>query len=237
MASLNLVNIDLLFQSHIITDLIQSFLDELPRLCESSYTPTATDMFYLIETTCSGVRDCVISQQSGTYRVVDFTSLGLGSSKTWLHQCENMSVVMFAVDLCCYDVCDMILDAREAIPQNILRQTLDFFRSVVTSRWLVRQHILLILMNKDIFGEKLNHVPLSDAWPSYNGGPDVESATAYIIDLFAKVADHASRPQCFEMFTHFLNLEDSKDPALIQAMLSIARDSVITADQHDCGLL
>ena len=99
--------------------------------------------------------------------------------------------------------------------QNLLRESLVLFESVVNSRWFSRTSIILFLTGVDEFKAKLpqvscsfhsffprylgfyssRQVPLSRYFPEYTGGVDVNKAVKYILWRFMQ-ANHARLSVC-----------------------------------------
>ena len=66
-------------------------------------------------------------------------------------------------------------------------ESLVLFDSVVNSRWFVRTSIILFLNKVDLFRSKLGRIPLSNYFPDYSGGNDVNRAAKYLLWRFNQV--------------------------------------------------
>ena len=73
------------------------------------------------------------------------------------------------------------------ILQNRMMESLVLFDSVVNSRWFVRTSIILFLNKVDLFKVKLARSPLSNYFPDYSGGNDVNRAAKYLLWRFNQV--------------------------------------------------
>lgn len=102
--------------------------------------------------------------------------------KKWIHQFEDSISIIFFVDLSQYD--EVLLEESD---QNRIEETLLLFDSVVNSRWFSRTSIILLLCNVGYFREKLKHKPLSNYFPDYSGGDDVNRASKYLLWRFSQV--------------------------------------------------
>ena len=71
--------------------------------------------------------------------------------------------------------------------QNRMMESLVLFDSVVNSRWFVRTSIILFLNKVDLFKVKLARSPLSNYFPDYSGGNDVNRAAKYLLWRFNQV--------------------------------------------------
>jgi len=66
-------------------------------------------------------------------------------------------------------------------------ESLVLFDSVVNSRWFMRTSIILFLNKVDLFKQKLARSPLSNYFPDYQGGNDVNRAAKYLLWRFNQV--------------------------------------------------
>ena len=87
-----------------------------------------------------------------------------------------MTSVIFCVALSEYD--QVLLEDSN---QNRMAESLVLFESIINSRWFQRSSIILFLNKIDIFKQKLARRPLSDYFPEYTGGDDVNKAAKYIL--------------------------------------------------------
>jgi len=71
--------------------------------------------------------------------------------------------------------------------QNRMMESLTLFDSVVNSRWFMRTSIILFLNKVDLFKQKLGRSPLSNYFPDYSGGNDVNRAAKYLLWRFNQV--------------------------------------------------
>jgi guanine nucleotide-binding protein G(i) subunit alpha len=73
------------------------------------------------------------------------------------------------------------------VGQNRMMESLVLFDSVVNSRWFMRTSIILFLNKVDLFRQKLGRSPLSNYFPDYSGGNDVNRAAKYLLWRFNQV--------------------------------------------------
>ncbi|KAF2804079.1 P-loop containing nucleoside triphosphate hydrolase protein [Mytilinidion resinicola] len=119
------------------------------------------------------------------YRVFDIVDLNSVKRK-WAHYFEDITWIIFAVDLACYDQ-----PLLEHSSQSEMMEVLTYFDSIVNSRFN-GTYIHLFLNNYDKLEEKLGRIPLSNYFPDYSGGNDVRKAAEYILSRFNQV-NHAHR--------------------------------------------
>lgn len=73
------------------------------------------------------------------------------------------------------------------VSKNRMMESLVLFDSVVNSRWFMRTSIILFLNKVDLFKDKLARSPLSNYFPDYSGGNDVNRAAKYLLWRFNQV--------------------------------------------------
>jgi guanine nucleotide-binding protein G(i) subunit alpha len=102
--------------------------------------------------------------------------------KKWIHQFENVTSIIWSVDLCGYD--QVLLDESNT---NQMMENLVLFDSVVNSRWFMRTSIILLFWNVGLFRAKLARSALSNSFPDYSGGNDFNRAAKYLLWRFNQV--------------------------------------------------
>lgn len=121
--------------------------------------------------------------------------------KKWIHCFENVTSIIFCVALSEYD--QVLLEESSQVSyvaysqfqsdkmlmhiQNRMMESLVLFDSVVNSRWFMRTSIILFLNKVDLFKSKLARSPLSNYFPDYSGGNDVNRAAKYLLWRFNQV--------------------------------------------------
>jgi guanine nucleotide-binding protein G(i) subunit alpha len=68
-----------------------------------------------------------------------------------------------------------------------MMESLVLFDSVVNSRWFMRTSIILFLNKVDLFRQKLGRSPLSNYFPDYSGGNNINRASKYLLWRFNQV--------------------------------------------------
>lgn len=122
--------------------------------------------------------------------------------KKWIHCFENVTSIIFCVALSEYDqvlleesnqvcLCHLRRQRLTQSPayqsQNRMMESLVLFDSVVNSRWFMRTSIILFLNKVDLFRQKLGRSPLSNYFPDYSGGNDINRASKYLLWRFNQV--------------------------------------------------
>lgn len=105
-----------------------------------------------------------------------------GERKKWIHCFENITSIIFVVDLDSYD--ETLL---EETSQNRMMDSLLLFEAVVNSPSFSRTSIILLLNNTAEFEQKLAKAPLNNYFPEYSGRNDVNEAAKYLLWRFNQV--------------------------------------------------
>lgn len=135
--------------------------------------------------------------------------------KKWIHCFENVMSIIFVVNLADYD--QVLLEESS---QNRMIESLELFDSVVNSRWFMNTSIILFLSNVPQFKRKLAYSPLSNYFPDYSGGNDVNRAAKYILWRFNQV----NRAH-LQLFPHLII--DPNDPWNIQLVLAAVKETIL----------
>jgi len=144
--------------------------------------------------------------------------------KKWIHLFENATSIIFCVDLACYD--RVLLEDLNA---NRMMVSLALFDSVVNSRWFMHTSIILLFCNVGLFRQKLGCFPLSNYFPDYSGGNDVNRASKYILWRFIKVnrAD----------LTIYPHLTENSDASNVRLVFGAIKETVMQTALRDSGIL
>jgi guanine nucleotide-binding protein G(i) subunit alpha len=134
--------------------------------------------------------------------------------KKWIHQFENVTGIIFSVDLSCYNQ-----QLLEEPSQNRLMESLVLFDSVVNSPWFMRTSIILYFWNVALFKQKIARDPLDKYFPDYRGGNDLNRAAKYLLWRFNQV----NRAK-LNMFPHLCEVSD---PSNIRLMFAAIKETVL----------
>jgi len=99
--------------------------------------------------------------------------------RNWIYGFENYPAVVFVVSLAEYA---RLLVEDESIYK--IHDSLTLFKTVVNTRWLKKSRFVLIFTMNDLFEKMLQDLSLSETFPDYRGGPDVNAATDFIVNKF-----------------------------------------------------
>jgi guanine nucleotide-binding protein G(i) subunit alpha len=132
----------------------------------------------------------------------------LSERKKWIHQFENVTSIIFMVDLCCYN------QVHEGTTHTRMIETLVLFDSVVNSRWFLNTSITLLLTNVSRFKQKLGKDPLNNYFLDYSGGNDVNQAAKYLAWRFNQV----NRAH-LDLYPRLLEMTDTSNIRLVFAAI------------------
>ena len=108
--------------------------------------------------------------------------------KKWVHCFENVGAILFTVDIASYD--QLLFEDETA---NRVTEALTLFDSIVNSRWFINTTFALLFTKYDRLAAKLKASPLKNYCPDFEGGDDLEEATAYITNKFVSLSQQDDR--------------------------------------------
>lgn len=88
---------------------------------------------------------------------------------------------------------------------NRMQEALVLFDSICNSRWFVRTSIILFLNKIDLFREKITRSPISNFFPDYTGGTDLQAACDYFSSRFVGLNQSSAK----QIYTHFTCATDA----------------------------
>lgn len=200
-------------------------MENIDRIAEPDYVPTDADILHLPASVFqeTGIREMKLTMGLLTLEVL---TIGEQESerKKWLHLFENLTLIIFVVDLCLYD------QKIEGQPDhNQLQETLVLFDAIVNSRWFRRTSIILLLNKSDLFKTRLRESPMSNHFPDYQGGDNVDKAVRYISQRF-------NRLNCAHL-PLYMFLAASTDVSFLRFVFSTMSDTLLHNALKDLKLI
>ncbi|KAJ5917715.1 hypothetical protein N7466_011269 [Penicillium verhagenii] len=200
----------------------QRFFDEAKRITSPDYIPDVSDVLRA-RTKTTGIYETRFTM--GQLSIHMFDVGGQRSErKKWIHCFENVTSIIFCVALSEYD--QMLLEESN---QNRMMESLVLFDSVVNSRWFMRTSIILFLNKVDLFRQKLPRSPLSNYFPDYSGGNDVNRAAKYLLWRFNQV----NRAH-LNLYPH---LTQATDTTNIRLVFAAVKETILQNALKDSGIL
>lgn len=198
------------------------FFDEVKRIAGPDYTPTEADVLRA-RTKTTGIYETRFTM--GQLSIHMFDVGGQRSErKKWIHCFENVTSIIFCVALSEYD--QVLLEESN---QNRMMESLVLFDSVINSRWFMRTSIILFLNKVDLFKIKLARSPLSNYFPDYSGGNDVNRAAKYLLWRFNQV-NRAN----LNLYPH---LTQATDTTNIRLVFAAVKETILQNALKDSGIL
>ncbi|KAL7273046.1 Guanine nucleotide-binding protein alpha-2 subunit [Rhizina undulata] len=198
------------------------FFEEAPRMSHRDYIPTEADVLRA-RTKTTGIYETRFTM--GQLSIHMFDVGGQRSErKKWIHCFEAVTSIIFCVALSEYD--QVLLEESN---QNRMMESLVLFDSVVNSRWFARTSIILFLNKVDLFKQKLSRSPLSNYFPDYSGGHDVNRAAKYLLWRFNQV----NRAH-LNLYPH---LTQATDTSNIRLVFAAVKETILQNALKDSGIL
>jgi len=92
-----------------------------------------------------------------------------------------------------------------------MAESLRLFSDICNHQWFLDSAIILFLNKSDVFSEKVQHIPITCAFPEYTGPPtDFESASEYIQAQFLDVVQN-KRKRIYPFITCATNTDNFKN--------------------------
>ncbi|KAF3767381.1 hypothetical protein M406DRAFT_89898 [Cryphonectria parasitica EP155] len=205
-----------------LMDSAEYFFEQAQRIVRQDYLPNEMDVLRA-RTKTTGIYETRF--QMGQLSIHMFDVGGQRSErKKWIHCFENVTSIIFCVALSEYD--QVLLEESS---QNRMMESLLLFDSVVNSRWFVRTSIILFLNKVDIFKQKLGRSPLSNYFPDYSGGNDVNKAAKYLLWRFNQV----NRAH-LNLYPH---LTQATDTSNIRLVFAAVKETILNNALKDSGIL
>eukprot|EP01103_Thecamoeba_quadrilineata_P017736 TRINITY_DN6431_c0_g1_i1.p1 TRINITY_DN6431_c0_g1~~TRINITY_DN6431_c0_g1_i1.p1 ORF type:complete len:341 (+),score=51.81 TRINITY_DN6431_c0_g1_i1:122-1144(+) len=173
-------------------DSLRFYLDEIDRIAAPDYKPAVKDVL-LSRTRTTGISEIRFEENGQRYLFVDVGGQR-SERKKWIHQFQDVVVVIFCVALSEYD---QVLDEDRL--KNRMHEAASLFEDICNSRWFVETKIILFFTKEDLFREKIMRVDLKCCFPTYVGGLDYDRALSFIKDHFNQLNRNPGKP--LEMHT------------------------------------
>ena len=165
---------------------MDSYLSSIKRIAAKDYIPSDKDVLHSrVKTTGITETTFVIEDLSNSgpmnWKVYDCGGTR-SERKIWIHCFENAQVILFTVDMGCYD---QLLYEDEAV--NRMQEAITLFDSIVNSRWFVKTQVVLCFTKQAKMAAKLKKSPIVQYWPAADvitDPLDVTMVTDFIVEHF-----------------------------------------------------
>ncbi|KAH0534196.1 hypothetical protein FGG08_007207 [Glutinoglossum americanum] len=193
-----------------LMDSAQYFFEEIKRIVKPDYTPTEADV---LKACTTGIREYPFTMGALRMHIIDIGEQR-SEKKKWIPQFDGITTIIFVVNLGSYNE---ILPGKSN--QTGMMESLVLFDSVVNSRLFQATSIVLFLSNVSGFESKLARFPLSNYFPDYSGGNDVNRAAKYILCRFNQV--NRAHPN---LYPHLTNADDTSN---IRLVFAVVKETII----------
>ena len=204
-------------------DSAEYFLNEAKRIFCPDYIPTVQDILK------TRVRTIGVMNTKFFYKELYFEIIDVGGQRSerrkWLRCFEGVTAIIFCTALSEYD---LVLEEDEDV--NRMEESLKLYDRICNNRLFTVTSIIIFLNKRDIFMDKIRHIPLTVCFPEYEGPNTYEAGTTYIKDKFEALNKSRHRK---EIYSHLTCATDTRN---IQYVFDVATDVIIKVNQKECGL-
>lgn len=179
-------------------------MKEFDRLRSPNVVPTDQDILRCRHRT-TGVIETTFEIGEQRFRMVDVGGQR-SERRKWINCFENVSAIIFFVSLAEYN---LMLEEDETVLR--IEESANLFRQLITNRWFSGIDVLLFLNKIDLFQEKIKHIPLTVAYPSYSGPQEYEPSAHFIRKKFEALNDNPKRV----IYSSLVCATDSKNIAIV----------------------
>jgi GTPase SAR1 family protein len=204
-----------------LTDSAAYYFDAIPRILAVDYVPTPQDILR------SRVRTQAVVELRFTYSDLNFRMFDVGGQRNerrkWIHCFQDVTAVIFVVGISEYD-----LTLLEDTKQKRMPESLWLFNNIYNAEWFKSTNMILFLNKTDLFEHKLCvlRIPLTEAFPEYTGGFDLEAGKAYVQDKFmeGKLRPDQAQLDSRIVYSHFTAATDTEN---IKTVFTAVKDTIL----------
>lgn len=210
-----------------LTDSVQYFLDNLPRIAVTDYVPTLKDILYCRKTT-KGVIEFNIEIDKVPFLFVD-----VGGQRTqrqkWFQCFESVTAILFLASTSEYD--QVLLEDRRT---NRLEESRKIFDTIVNNKIFSTISVILFLNKMDLLETKVKHSDISKHFEDFSeitlvgeyapgfGGEwgNIEDVKKFILYYFLSARRFRQKP----LYHHFTTAVDTNN---IKTVFRDVKDTIL----------
>jgi len=193
------------------------YFSDLERLFDPHYLPNERDIIH-----CQAVTTGIIETHfSLGYYEVSMVDVGGRRSerRKWIHCFQDVTSILFIVSLSGYDRC-----LAEDWGVNQMQDAMALWDSICHSRWFKSTSIILFLNKYDLFEKKVQHSPIKNFFPDYEGEPgDPRAGRDYFRRQFSRLAQKANAKER-EVYIH---ITVATDTAMLRVVMTTVEDIIM----------
>lgn len=152
----------------------------MARYGEPNFLPNNDDMVR-IRLPTTGIAEHSFRIKKIWLRIVDVGGQQ-SERRKWIHCFDCVKSIIFLTALNEYDM--YFHHESQYHGKTRMQESLDLFKLISQIKILANASFILFLNKKDLFEEKIAHVPLKDFFPEYDGPNEVVEAGNFIRQLF-----------------------------------------------------
>lgn len=216
-----------------LIDSAHYFMNDLERCTAKDFQPNEQDILRARKQT-TGITETKFLISGYTYNLIDVGGQR-SERRKWIHCFENVTAVLFLVGVSEYD--QMLL---EDASMNRFNEALSLFSTMIHSKWFLKTSMIIFLNKIDILKEKLKVRPLQDFFPEYTGGSNIDTAIAFMDQLFRDIALHPPvgvTPGDGPPKKIYIHPTCAVDTDHMRAVLKSVRDIIIRKALQSAGVL
>ena len=214
-----------------LTDSTEYFLKRIHDVVSPTYVPSQQDILRARART-SGIVETSFVIDNNHFKMYDVGGQR-NERKKWIHCFESVTAVLFVVALSEYD--QLLFEDENT---NRMVEAANLFDEICNSAWFRQVSIILFLNKKDLFAEKVKHVPITvcPSFVDYPGPQDDSPESAFIEaadfikDYFLSLNKHEDNRG---LYTHVTCATDTEN---IKVVFNAVQDIVIKEALKKSGL-
>jgi len=178
------------------------FFSHLDRISQPGYRPNHEDILCSRRLTV-GAEEIEFVHDGVQYLVIDVGGQR-GEREKWIDYFQNNHAVIFFVAISEYD--------QKLAEDNVtsrMAESLRLFSDICIHPWFLDSAIILFLNKSDMFREKIQHIPITCAFPDYTGPNEFDAASEYIQGKFLELSQN-KRKRIYPFITCATNTENFK---------------------------
>jgi GTPase SAR1 family protein len=212
-------------------DSIRYFCKEIKRIARPGYIPTFQDVLMARRTTMGVTEMSVFVKGNSATSSLHLKFVDVGGQRSqrpkWLHQFQVCDSLIYVVAINEYD--QVLFEDNET---NRVHESIYLFDVICQNKEIRNMNLILFLNKRDLFEEKLlkKKVPLTECFPEYTGGLDLDHATEYIKQKFGEKNTNPHR----DIYFHVTCATDTDQ---IKVVLDVLTTQMIDKLMKDVGFL
>jgi len=197
-------------------------LDKVIKLAKKDYVPDNDDILRSRHKT-TGIYETELENEGSLINIIDVGGQR-SERRKWMMCFPDVTAMIFCVSLSGYDL--KLIEDNET---NRIHEDIDLFGEIVNSKWFVKTPVIIFLNKSDLFEEKIKTVPLTVAFPEYDGEQNFDEGVEYIA---LKCKEKVKNPDK-EVYRHTTCATDTSN---IEMVWIAVYDIILNQNLQEAGL-